>query len=70
MESLIDQEIMQYLCFFICSCTCCIGFLLILFGFSSLEATELGLNYSWISKTISPEVKENGLYSKFTFRRF
>ena len=62
MESLIDQEIMQYLCFFICSCTCCIGFLLILFGFSSLEATELGLNYSWISKTISPEVKENGLY--------
>ena len=62
MESLIDQEIMQYLCFFICSCTCCIGFLLILFGFSSLEATELGLNYSWISKTISLEVKENGLY--------
>ena len=62
MESLIDQEIMQYLCFFICSCTCCIGFLLILFGFSSLEATELGLNYSWISKTISPEVKEHGLY--------
>ena len=62
MESLIDQEKMQYLCFFICSCTCCIGFLLILFGFSSLEATELGLNYSWISKTISPEVKENGLY--------
>ena len=53
---------MKYLCTCICTCTCCIGTLLILFGFSSLEATEFGLNYSWISKTINPNVKENGLY--------
>ena len=27
-----------------------------------MEATEYGLNYSWISKNISPNIKENGLY--------
>ena len=62
MDSLITEELMKYICSFICCCTCCVGSLLILFGFSSLEATEFGLNYSWISKTINPEVKENGLY--------
>ena len=30
--------------------------------FATLEATEFGLNYSWISKNISPNIKENGLY--------
>ena len=30
--------------------------------FAALEATKFGLNYSWISKSISPNVKENGLY--------
>ena len=60
MDSLITEELMKYICSFICCCTCCVGSLLILFGFSSLEATEFGLNYSWISKTINPEVKENG----------
>jgi len=62
MDSLITEDLMKYLCTCICTCTCCIGTLLILFGFSSLEATEFGLNYSWISKTINPKVKENGLY--------
>ena len=62
MDPLLNKEVMKYVCGCICCTTCCIGFLLIIFGFSSLEATEFGLNYSWISKTISPHVKENGLY--------
>ena len=53
---------MKYICSFCCCCSCCISFLLIIFGFASLEATEFGLNYSWISKNISPNIKENGLY--------
>lgn len=61
-RSLVSKEIMKYLCGCCCCYTCCCSFLLILFGFASLEATEFGLNYSWISKNISPEIKENGLY--------
>ena len=61
-SSLINKELMKYICSFCCCCSCCISFLLIIFGFASLEATEYGLNYSWISKTISPNIKENGLY--------
>jgi len=61
-SSIISKEFMKYFCSCCCCCSCFISFLLILFGFSSLEATEFGLNYSWISKSISPKVKENGLY--------
>ena len=61
-SSLISKEFMKYFCSCCCCCSCFISFLLIIFGFSSLEATEFGLNYSWISKSISPKVKENGLY--------
>ena len=53
---------MKYICGCCCCYSCCCSFLLILFGFAALEATEFGLNYSWISKNISPNVKENGLY--------
>ena len=61
-NSLISKEIMKYVCG-CCGCySCCCSFLLILFGFAALEATEFGLNYSWISKSISPNIKENGLY--------
>jgi len=61
-RSLISKEIMKYVCGCCCTCTCLCSFLLIIFGFATLEATEFGLNYSWISKSISPIVKENGLY--------
>ena len=61
-SSIISKEFMKYFCSCCCCCSCFISFLLIIFGFSSLEATEFGLNYSWISKSISPKVKENGLY--------
>ena len=61
-SSIISKDLMKYVCSFCCCCSCCISFLLIIFGFASLEATEFGLNYSWISKNISPNIKENGLY--------
>ena len=60
--SIISKELMKYVCSFCCCCACFTSFLLIIFGFASLEATEYGLNYSWISKNISPNIKENGLY--------
>jgi regulator of protease activity HflC (stomatin/prohibitin superfamily) len=41
--------------FFVC-------IILLLAGFSSLEATEFGLDYSWIFKQISPEIRENGIH--------
>ena len=62
MENVVNPEIMKYVCSILCFTTCFICIILLLFGFSSLEATEFGLNYSWISKTISPEIKENGIY--------
>ena len=61
-SSIISKDLMKYVCSFCCCCSCCVSFLLIIFGFASLEATEFGLNYSWISKNISPNIKENGLY--------
>lgn len=61
-KSLISKEIMKYVCGCFCCCSCFCSFLLIIFGFAALEATEFGLNYSWISKSISPNIKENGLY--------
>ena len=61
-SSIISKELMKYICSCCCCCSCFTSFLLIIFGFSSLEATEYGLNYSWISKSISPNIKENGLY--------
>lgn len=53
---------MKGLCVCICAVSCITGIVLLLLGFSSLEATEYGLDYSWLSKTISPIVKYNGLY--------
>ena len=61
-SSIISKELMKYVCSCCCCCSCFTSFLLIIFGFASLEATEFGLNYSWISKNISPNIKENGLY--------
>ena len=61
-EGLINQDVMKGLCVCICTVSCITGIVLLLLGFSSLEATEYGLDYSWLSKTISPMVKYNGLY--------
>ena len=61
-ESLLSNESMKGLCACICVISCITGIVLIILGFSSLEATEYGLDYSWLSKTISPQVLGNGLY--------
>jgi len=53
---------MKGLCICMCAVTCITATVLLLLGFSSLEATELGLDYSWISKTVDPHMRENGLY--------
>jgi len=53
---------MKGVCICICAVSCITGVVLLILGFSSLEATEYGLDYSWISKTINPAIKENGLY--------
>lgn len=61
-EGFLSQDTMKG----ICGCVCCLflitGVVLLILGFSSIEATEYGLNYSWLSKTISPEVTMNGLH--------
>lgn len=61
-EGYINQDVMKGLCLCICAVTCITGIILLILGFSSLEATEYGLDYSWLSKTINPNVYANGLY--------
>ena len=61
-DGFINQDVMKGLCICICAVSCITGIILLILGFSSLEATEWGLDYSWISKTVDPTVRENGLY--------
>jgi len=58
----LNPDVMKGLCICICAVSCITGIILLILGFSSLEATEWGLDYSWISKTVDPIVRENGLY--------
>ena len=51
-EGYINQDVMKGLCLCICVITCITGIILLILGFSSLEATEYGLDYSWLSKSI------------------
>jgi regulator of protease activity HflC (stomatin/prohibitin superfamily) len=62
MDEVINPELVKYSCACICCASAFIFFILLVSGFSSLEATEFGLNYSWMFKTISPEVEENGIH--------
>lgn len=61
-EGFLTQDVMKGLCGCICIVACITGVVLLILGFSSLEATEYGLDYSWLSKTINPVVFTNGLY--------
>jgi SPFH domain / Band 7 family len=45
-----------------CAVSTITAIVLVILGFASLDPTEWGLDYSWISKTVDPQVKENGLY--------
>lgn len=61
-EGILSEGVMQTLCATICALILVTGIVLLILGFSSLEATEFGLDYSWLSKTISPMIYSNGLY--------
>lgn len=49
---LLNNDVMKGLCCSICVVSTIAGIVLIILGFSSLEATEYGLDYSWVSKTV------------------
>lgn len=51
-DGLINADAMKALIICICILSCITGAILVVLGFSSLEATEYGLDYSWISKTV------------------
>lgn len=61
-EEFISDGTMKGVIIVICCIFCVFGIILIILGFSSLEATEYGLDYSWLSKTVNPNPYVNGLY--------
>ncbi len=62
MDGLLNEASLKYLCFSICGCFIFVGLLFLFLGFSVLEATEYGLDYSWISKNVGMKVYDNGLH--------
>ena len=62
MENAINADFLKYICLIIVGITFFVCIILLLAGFSSLEATEFGLDYSWIFKQISSEIRENGIH--------
>lgn len=62
MEDFLSDGSMKYLCYIICALFIVVGGVLLIFGFSSLEATELGLDYSWVSKNVDSTIYNNGLH--------
>lgn len=61
-DELLNPDTMKAMCGCICILACITGIILIILGFSSLEATEYGIDYSWLSQTVSPQTMANGLY--------
>jgi hypothetical protein len=62
MEDFLSEGSLKYLCYIICAVFIVVGGLLLVLGFSTLEATELGLDYSWVSKNVDSTVYNNGLH--------
>ncbi len=62
MEGLLNETNLKYICFGICGIFILVGGIFLILGFSVLEATELGLDYSWISKNVDKKIYENGLH--------
>lgn len=62
MEGLLNENTIKWVGIVTCSCFVIVGIVLLVLGFSVLEATELGLDYSWISKNVDKTVYENGLH--------
>lgn len=62
MEGLLNEGNLKYICYSMCCCFIFVGTLFLILGFSVLEATEYGLDYSWISKNVDRKIYENGLH--------
>ena len=62
MDGLLNEGTIKYVCLSTCCCFIIVGVVLLVLGFSTLEATEYGLDYSWISKTVDRKVYDNGLH--------
>jgi len=62
MENIISEGNIKYLCYIILGVFIVAGGVLIILGFSSLQATEIGLDYSWISMDVKNQTYQNGLH--------
>jgi len=62
MDGLLDEGSLKYICYTMCCLLIIVGSIFLLLGYSVLEATEYGLDYSWISKNVEKKVYENGLH--------
>jgi hypothetical protein len=62
MEDFLNESSVKNICFIILGVLIVGGGILIILGFSTLEATELGLDYSSISKHVDPLIYQNGLH--------
>lgn len=61
MEDLLNEGNVTKMCCIICGVLIVGGGILLILGFSSLEATELGLDYSSITKSVSNANFTNGI---------
>lgn len=62
MENFLQEGNLKYLCFIILGIFIIGGGILLAFSFKSLDATEIGLDYSWVSKTVDKTTYKNGLH--------
>ena len=65
-----DPDITKGICISFCVLSTIAALVCVILGFSTLEATEYGLDYSWISKSVDPTAKTNGLYFLGVFHSF
>jgi hypothetical protein len=52
-DGVLTSDVLKGTLFFLYITACITAAILLILGFCSLEATEYGLNYSWISKTVN-----------------
>jgi hypothetical protein len=62
MDGLLTEGSLKYVCYIMCGLFILVGGILLILGFSVLEATEYGLDYSWVSKNVDRKIYENGLH--------
>jgi len=62
MDGLLNENTIKYIFYSICGIFLLVGTIFLILGFSVLEATEVGLDYSWVSKSVDVKIYENGLH--------